>query len=203
VKFYNSIGPNPHLVRVFAAEKGVRLDMVEVDLVKGENREGPHLARNPAGQMPALQLDDGTCLAEVTAICEYLEEKQPDPPMIGATPEQRAETRMWVRRMDENVFAPALSGFRYSDGLKLFTGRIPVYPEAAPHLKSLARDRTAWLNAMLDGRQWFCGDRFTLADMMAAVFYTFMERVGQPVDPENRNIVAIVNRAKERPSFKA
>jgi glutathione S-transferase len=203
MKFYNSIGPNPHLVRVFAAEKGIRLDMAEVDLVKGENRGAVHLGRNPAGQLPTLQLDDGTCISEVTAICEYLEEKNPGPPLIGATPEERAETRMWVRRMDENVFVPALTGFRYSEGVKLFTGRIPIYPDAAPYLKSLARDRSAWLNAMLDGRQWFCGDRFTLADMMAGVFYVFMDRVGQTIDPENRNILAIINRMKERPSFKA
>lgn len=203
MKFYNSVGPNPHLVRVFAAEKGVKLDMVEVDLRKGENRLAPHLDRNPAGQLPVLQLDNGTCIAEVTAICEYLDETQPGLPLIGATPEQRAETRMWVRRMDENVFAPGAFGFRYSEGLKLFTGRIPVYPEAAPYLKNLARDRTRWLDAMLVGRTWVCGDRFTLADMMAGVFYAFLDQVGQPLDPENRNILAIVNRVKDRPSFKA
>lgn len=203
MKFYNSIGPNPQLVRAFAAEKGITLDIVDVDLMKGENRQAAHLARNPAGQTPALELDNGQFISEVTAICEYLEEKHPTPALIGSTPEERAETRMWVRRLDENILVPGLSGFRYAEGAQLFTGRIPVYPEAAPHLKALAQDRIAWIDKMLEGRTWFCGDRFSQADLIAGVFLGFMEMVGQKIDPANKNIAAIVARVKDRPSLKA
>lgn len=203
MKFYNSVGPNPQAVRVFAAEKGITLDKVEVDLMKGANREADHLARNPAGQTPALETDGGQFISEITAICEYLEEKFPNPALIGATPEERAETRMWVRRMDENVIAPRLSGFRYAEGVKLFTGRIPVFPEAAPALKALAKDREAWLDKMLEGRTWVCGERFSFADIMMGVFFGFGAAVGQPVDPANKNIAAIVERVKARPSFSA
>ena len=151
MKFYNSVGPNPQAVRVFAAEKGITLEKAEVDLMKGANREAAHLARNPAGQTPALETDGGQFISEITAICEYLEEKFPTPALIGSTPEERAETRMWVRRMDENVIVPRLMGFRYAEGAQLFAPRIPVFPEAAAPLKALAKDREAWLDKMLDG----------------------------------------------------
>ena len=84
MKFYNSIGPNPHVVRMFMAEKGLKIETQEVDLVAGDNRKEPHLARNPHGQMPTLELDDGSYVSEILAICEYLEDTHPTPPLIGA-----------------------------------------------------------------------------------------------------------------------
>ena len=59
MKLYNSIGPNPHVVRMFISELGIDIETIEVDLMSGENRQEDHLARNPSGQMPALELDDG------------------------------------------------------------------------------------------------------------------------------------------------
>jgi len=90
MKFYDSVGPNPRIVRMFMAEKGIDIPKQTVDLRGGENRQEPHLKRNPMGQMPTLELDDGSYLAEITAICEYLEEKNPKPAMIGSTAEERA-----------------------------------------------------------------------------------------------------------------
>src|SRR4051794_23243726 len=98
MKLHTSIGPNPRTVKMFVAEKGLSLDTVTVDLMGGETRRDPYNSQvNRAGQTPALELDDGTCLTEITAICEYLEERHPTPPLIGATPEERAQTRMWTR----------------------------------------------------------------------------------------------------------
>ena len=71
---------------------------------------------NPAGQLPCLQTDDGQIIAEVTAICEYLDEIGSGPSLIGATAEERAITRMWTRRVDLNICEPLLNGFRYSEG---------------------------------------------------------------------------------------
>jgi len=110
--FYDSVGPNPRVVRVFAAERGVELPSTKVDLRGGENRQAAYMAKNPAGQMPALELDDGFVLAEITAICEYLDEIGPaGKTLIGATPQERAETRMWVRRIDLNPHFPYDHGF--------------------------------------------------------------------------------------------
>ena len=90
MKFYNSRGPNPRMVRMFMAEKGFDVPKVEIDLLAGENRKDPFLQVNPAGQLPALQLDDGTVLVEITAICEYIDEVKKDTPsLIGDTPAER------------------------------------------------------------------------------------------------------------------
>ena len=100
---YNSFGPNPRAMRIFLAEKGITIPIKDVDLMKGENRQAPYIDRNPGGQLPALELENGKCIGETVAIWEYLEEKHPNPPLIGATAEERAETRQWPR----SISAPA------------------------------------------------------------------------------------------------
>ena len=204
MKLYDSIGPNPRIVRMFAAEKGIEMPKQAVDLRKGENREAEHLKRNPHGQMPTLELDDGSYLSEVTAICEYLEEQHPKPPMIGTTPEQRAECRMWTRRVDLNICEPLANGYRFGEALKFFEKRIVCAPEASPGLKMIAANRLKWLDGqMADGRQYLCGKRFSLADILLFCWIEFGNQVGQPLDAANTNIVAWMARVGERPSVKA
>ena len=204
MKLYDSIGPNPQNVRIFMAEKGIEVPKQTVDLLRGENREGPHLKRNPMGQMPTLELDDGSYLCEVVPICEYLEEKHPNPPLIGATAEERAECRMWTRRVDLNIGEPMINGFRFGEGLKLFAKRIVCVPEASSGLKKIAAHRLQWLNEqMADGRDYLCGKRFTLADILLYSFITFASTVGQPLDPANTNVAAWLARVGARPSAKA
>ena len=72
MKLVNSLGPNPRCVRMFMAEKGLSLETVELDILGGDNRKSPYTDKNPGGQMPSLELDDGSYLAETVAICEYL-----------------------------------------------------------------------------------------------------------------------------------
>ena len=204
MKLYDSIGPNPRIVRMFMAEKGIEMPKQTVDLRGGENRQEAHLKRNPHGQMPTLELDDGSHLSEITAICEYLEEKQPTPPLIGATAEERAECRMWTRRVDLNICEPLANGYRFGEGLRFFEKRIPVAAEASPGLKKIAANRLQWLNEQLgDGRDYLCGKRFTLADIHLYCFLDFGAMVGQPLDPANANIAAWFARIGERPSVKA
>jgi len=140
--FYDSVGPNPQIVRVFAAERGVALPSTKVDLRGGENRQPAYMAKNPSGQLPCLELDNGLVIAEITAICEYLDELgAAGSSLIGNTPEQRAETRMWVRRIDLNILEPLANGFRFAEGLKLFQSRIRTIPQAADDLKLLAKEK--------------------------------------------------------------
>ena len=121
MKLYDSLGPNPKLVRMFAAEKGFAFaETVQVDLLQAENRAATYLAKNPAGGLPAVELDDGTVIAETIAICELIEELQPRPALIGASAIERAETRMWVRRVEWKIVQPMLDGFRLAEGLGLF-----------------------------------------------------------------------------------
>ena len=203
MKLYDSIGPNPRLVRMFMAEKDISIPKQTVDLRGGENRQPEHLKRNPHGQMPTLELDDGSYLSEVTAICEYLEEKNPNPPMIGSTPEQRAECRMWTRRIDLNICEPLTNGYRFGEALKFFQKRITCAPEASPGLKLIAANRLQWLDGQIAGKPFVCGDRFTLADMMLYCWIDFGNQIGQPLNPANTNIAAWFDRVGQRPSVKA
>ncbi|MFT4933581.1 MAG: glutathione S-transferase [Pseudoalteromonas distincta] len=202
MKFYNSVGPNPHVVRMFMAEKGLDIPQQQVDLMKGENRQPPYAEKvNVAGQLPALELDDGTVICEITAICEYLDEISPEPPLIGTTPEERAETRMWTRRIDLNIVEPLGSGFRAAEGRALFESRFRlVRPEAAEDLKAIARDKILWLDGLMDGHDYVCGDRFTLADILLFCFLAFGAQVGQPMPAEAKNLPAWFERVKARPS---
>lgn len=203
MKFYNSIGPNPRVVKMFMAEKGLDIPRVEIDLMAGENRQATYGKVNPSGTMPALEIDEGVVLAEITAICEYLEELHPEPPLIGSTPMQRAETRMWTRRIDLGIVEPMTSGFRYSQGLRMFESRLHCIPQAADDLKAIAQEKLAWLDRLIAGRQWIVGDRFTLADILLYCFLDFGAQVGQPINPDNKNIAAWFERAKARPSAAA
>jgi glutathione S-transferase len=204
MKLYNSLGPNPKVVRVFIAEKGLTIPMEEVDLRADENRKEAHLVRNPHGQMPALELDDGSYLSEIVAICEYLEDKHPRPALIGSTAEEKAECRMWTRRVDLNICEPLANGYRFGEGNEFFRHRILTVPEASPGLKAIAQNRLKWLDGqMADGREFLCGARFTLADILLYCFLTFFAKVGQPIDPTNKNLGAWLNRVGARPTMKA
>ena len=198
----DSVGPNPKVVRMFIAERGVSgIPVQTVDLRGGENRQEAYLAKNPAGGLPALQLDDGSYLAEITAICEYLDEiATSGPSLIGTTPQERAETRMWTRRIDLGIVEPMTAGFRYAEGLKMFTTRMRCIPQAADDLKAIAKDKLAWLDGQIAGRQFVCGDRFTLADIVLFAFLQFGATVRQPLDPANTNLAAWYDRMAARPS---
>jgi glutathione S-transferase len=203
MKFYNSVGPNPRVVRMFMAEKGLTIPSQDVNLMAGENRQDEHLKRNPHGQMPCLELDNGQYLSEIIPICEYLEDKNPKPALIGTSAEEKAETRMWTRRIDLNIAEPMANGFRFSQGLPLFQNRMVTVPEAADGLKKIAQDRIKWLDGQMAGKEFVVGKRFTLADVLLFCFLDFGGQVGQPLNPEFKNLGAWFARVKDRPSTKA
>lgn len=161
------------------------------------------ISANPAGQTPALELEDGSVLTEITAICEYLDEISPEPSLIGETPEERAKTRMWVRRVDLNIVEPMANGFRFGEGLPLFKERVRCIPQASADLKLTAQDKLAWLDRLIAGQSFIAGDKLTLADVLLFAFLEFGATVGQPVNPALVNIVAWHERMKARPSAAA
>ena len=204
MKLYDSIGPNPHVVRIVAAEKGLTLDTVKVDLMTGENRKPEYGAKNASGTTPALELADGRVICEITVIADYLEELHPTPPVIGTTPEERAETRMWVRRIDLGIIEPMTNGFRANEGRPLFERRMKLASvEAGAELKAIARDKLLWLDGQLSGRTWVCGDRFTLADILLFAFLKFGATVGQPMPAEATWLPQWFARCGDRPSTAA
>lgn len=203
MKLYQSIGPNPHVVRMFLAEKGIDIPMETIDIRAGVNRQSEFLKLNPMGQSPALLTDKDAVITEILAICEYIEELHPTPPLIGTNADERGETRMWTRRIDLNIVDPLSSGFRYSDGIKMFESRMRVIPEAAGGLKALAQDGFDWLNSQMGNNIWVCGNRFTLADILLFCFVVFGNRVGQPLSPNHQNLTAWFNRVEARTSSQA
>ncbi|MFT4632989.1 MAG: glutathione S-transferase [Candidatus Pseudothioglobus sp.] len=203
MKLINSVGPNPRVVRMFIAELGIDMEVIEVDLMAGENRQPDYLSRNPSGTTPALQLDDGKHIAEITAICEYLDEKHGHTDLIGTNAEDRAETRMWSRRIDLQILENLANGFRYSVGLPTFKDRIRTIPQAAEDLKTLVQERLTWLDKQMTGKQFVCGERFTLADIQLFAFLEFGVQVGQSMNPENKNIASWMVRVGKRHSAAA
>ncbi len=204
MKLYNSVGPNPQVVRSFLAEKGLEIPMHEIDVRGGESRREPYMSKiNPRGQCPALELDDGTIITEITAICEYLEEIHPSPPLIGTTAVERAQTRAWTRRVDLAICEPLTNGYRAAEAYERFKDRFRVLPEAADGLKAIAQDNLAWVDQTMGDKPWLCGERFSLADIMLYSFVSFGAKFNQPVDPAKKNITAWFERVKARPSSKA
>lgn len=199
----DALSPAPRCLRMFLLEKGLRLPTRQVDVFAGENRQPPYLAHNPAGQTPALLLDDGSCIAESVAIMEYLEELHPAPALIGGTPEERAQTRQWQRRAELNVTEHIHNAYHWAEGLARFAGRIPVEPDAAAGLKRVAQDRVAWLDAMLGTGPFLAGERFTMADIWLYGWLDFGISVGQPFDRRLTRIGAWFERVAARPSAAA
>ena len=203
MKLYNSIGPNPHVVRMFIHELGLELETVDVDLMAGENRQVDHLTRNPSGQMPTLELDNGNFVSEITVICDYLDEQQGYTDLMGKTSEARAETRMWTRRIDLQIVEPLTNGFRFSEGHDFFKDRLRLIPQAADDLKTLAQERITWLDGQIKDKEYICGDRFSLADIMFYCFLNFGTTVGQPLNENNKNVVNLYNKIHSRQSASA
>jgi len=179
------IAPNPTRVRLYLAEKraaGARIDLeqVNVDLREGQQRSPEHLARNPFGRLPVLQLADGTHLTESLAIIEYLEELSPDPPLIGSDPLTRARVRELERIAELGVLLPIariLHATRSPLGL-------PANPEVAAHYRAVLPTALEVLDARLsDGRPFVSGARPTIADCTLAAALQFARFGGVEIDP--------------------
>ena len=203
MKLLNSLGPNPRLVRMFMMEKGIEIPTEEIDLLGIENRQPAYLEKNPSGTLPALELDDGTVIGETVAICEYLEELNPTPALIGSNAAERAQARSWQRRVELYVTENAANGFRYAEGMQLFENRMRCLPEAAAGLKAKAQDGLKMIDAQLAGKEFLCGDRLTLADIILYCGIDFTASVGQPRDPALKNVNAWFERMDARPSAAA
>jgi glutathione S-transferase len=200
---YDSFGPNPRAMRMFLAEKKITIPTKAVDIMKAENRQAAYSEKNPGGQLPGLELDNGKCLGETVTIWDYLEEKNPTPALIGGTAEERAETHQWQRRVELNITENIYNGFRFAEGLSLFKDRLPCEPEAASALKRIAQVRLKWVNGLIAGRDYIVPDRFTIADIILFCCLDFAAGVGQTVDSSLTNLVRWFDRIGQRPSARA
>jgi len=179
VKLYDcKTAPSPRRVRIFAAEKGIELEKVEIDLSKGEQFSESFRKINPDCVVPALELEDGTCINEVSAICRYLESAFPEPPLLGSTPLEMATVIMWDTKVEQQGLVAMRDAFRNSaKGLKGHALTGPVSYEQIPELAERGLKGVSVclnsLNEQLDGREFVAGDFFSVADITAQVLVDF------------------------------
>ena len=202
MKLYDSkMAPNPRRVRIFLAEKGVEVPVVQVDIGKAENRQPAFLARNPMGGLPVLELDDGTCIAETVAICRYFERMHPEPPLMGVGAQGEAVGGMWQRRggvegrLSVKQALPNLHEF--------FKGRIPQVPEYGEGCRASALKRLEWLDGELADRPFVAGDAYTIADITALCGVDFGKPTGIRIAPEWKHLARWHEAVSARPSAKA
>jgi len=199
MRLYDSFGMNPRTVRFFLLEKNLDLPREEVDILAAENRRQPYLGKNPAGQTPLLELDDGTPLAETYAICEYLEDRHPTPALIGRTPEERAVTRMWWRRAEIQICHPMVQAFYFGAGYELFRDRVYCIPSAADEMKEKARSGMRWLDGILR-TSYLAGDEFTVADICLFCYLDQLGAVGQPLPQDCVRLARWFDSVANRPA---
>ncbi len=182
--------PSPRRVHLFLAEKGLEIEQVVIDLADGEHLRPEFAAINPALTVPALVLDDGSCLAESVAICEYLESLHPDPALIGSSPIERAqaiERNHWV---EWNGLMAVMEGFRNRSRAMTdhaITGSRPV--KQIPELAERGIQRYQWfledLDTLLTDQEYLAGENFSMADITAFVVIEFAAWGIRQTMPEN------------------
>jgi glutathione S-transferase len=182
--YYFPPAPNPRKVCTYLAEKGIELEKVQVNLLLGEQRSPEHLARNPQGKLPVLELDDGSTIAESLPIIEYLEELHPEPVMIGETPEERAHVRSIERIADLGVLIPAA---RCVHAIRSPLG-LPANPEVAKDSLESVHRGMALLDEGLATSPFLAGDRVTIADCTLWGAVTFAGFFGIEIDDGHPNV---------------
>jgi glutathione S-transferase len=202
MKLYDFVGaPNPKRVRVYLAEKGLKVPTQQVNILSGENRAPEFLAKNPMGGLPVLELDDGTYLPESLAIIEYLEDLNPTPPMIGTTPAERGRVRSLERIAELSILGRVAQIFQNSH--PFFAGRIKQSPDAAENGRNMLKGALRILDGIVGKGPFVAGARPSIADCTLYAAFDFAQFAGVPIDPECGNLQKWYAGFKERPSASA
>ena len=107
---------------------------------------------------------------------------------------------MWNRRIEQKITENVYAGFRYAEGLQLFENRMRCLPEAADGLKASGQDGLAWLDMQIEGKEFICGDRITIADLVLYCCTDFASGVGQAIDSKLKHVTAWFSRIENRAS---
>ena len=193
--------PNPRRVRMFLAEKGIDLPETNVDMMKREHKSPEFRAKNSMGQLPALELDDGTCISETVAICRYFEETNPEPPLFGVTPVEKALVDQWIRRVEFAVMMPVGNFWRHAHPRT--AALLTQFKDFGQSNAETYKGAQKYLDRELESRDFLVGDTYTMADICLLSTVDFAEWIGLPVEDEFTNLKAWRERVKARPSADA
>ena len=211
MKFFDfGMAPNPRRARIFMAEKGIEgVEIIQIDL--GDNRENvgdEYRAINPSCTVPALVLEDGTLISESVAICRYFEEVQPNPPLMGRDPKEKAVVEMWQRQVELQGYMPAGEAFRNYN--KRFAGRALAGNdsyEQIPELVTRSRTRVErffnLLNDHMESREFIASDVFSIADITAYVMVDFAGWSKMGINEDQTHLKRWYESIKARPSSSA
>ena len=211
MKLYDTnMAPNPRRVRIFMAEKGITCETEQVDIIKGENLSDEYLAVNPRGLVPTLVLDDGTVLDESVAICRYLEETQPEPPLMGSGAVEKARVEARQRHMEFDGLQGAADAFRNSfplfssRGLPGSGGAVDAIPELAERGKGRVERFYRRLDEDLGASPFVAGEAFSIADITALCTVDFAVAAARiPIPDDCENVKRWHARVSARPSAQA
>ena len=199
------LAPNPTKVMLYIAEReqlGVpmNIEQIVVNTVKGRHKEPAHLARNPFGTVPTLELDDGSYIVESLPIIDYLEDKFPAQALSTGTPEQRAKARDLERIIDLRIGGPMGA---YGHATKSPLGRPPEPEKAAQYLQAM-QTPMAYLEQLLgDGRPLLGGDQVNVADCTMQSSLQFMRFIEADIFGERPLLRAWDMRYRDRPAAQA
>ena len=203
MKLYDSkVSPNPRRVRIFLAKKGINIPLVPIDIAKKEHKTGDYLAGiNQLGQLPALELDDGSHISESMAICRYFEEIQPEPALFGNDAKDRGVVEMWNRRVELQLSSCVDAGFRHtSEFFAELEDQVPAWGELN---KGKAPARFDWLDGVLAAHDFIAGDHYTVADITALCGVDFAKVIRLRVGDDRPNLARWHAAVSARPSAKA
>jgi len=193
--------PNPRRVRIFLAEKGVVIPETLVDMRKREHKAPEFREKNPAGQIPVLELDDGRVLSETVAICRYLESLYPDPPLFGRDPFEVAEIEMWIRRVELVLMIPVGMFWRHAHP---YTAHLLAqFKDFGESNRERTAEAMAWFDRQLQDRLFLGGASFTMADICALTTVDFAGFIGLPIPETAEALHAWHKRVSARPSAAA
>lgn len=196
------LAPNPRRVRIFLAEKGIKVDFEELDLMKKELQTEAFSRINPLQRVPVLVLDDGTVITETMAICRYFEELNPEPALFGKGALGRARIEMWNRRMELGLLFHVAQVFRHLHPA-MAELEVPQIKDWAEANKPRVAQQLELMNTQLQQCRYVAGDAYSVADITALVAMDFM-RLARIKRPEG---LAHVERwyadVSARPSAKA
>ena len=202
MKIYDyKLAPNPRRVRVFLAEKGLKVPLEEVDIMKSVNRQPPFLAKNPLGGIPVLELDDGRLIAESVAICRYFEVLHPEPALFGTGAFEMATVEMWNRRIELALFVPV--GMVWAHLHELTRTRIKQIPEVGEQSRKAVEARYRWLDEELANRPFLAGDKYSIADITLLIAIDFAKFNNISIQPDQKNLARWHQSVSSRPSAAA